>query len=107
MQLCRDYSHHFTVRGKDVSGHARHYLTGLLGRERRKNIERIESDVAESDYQGLQQFITDSPWSHEALMAQGAAEADGLLGAHRDSALYLAGTRTSAPPGAAHLSRGS
>lgn len=34
MQLCRDYSHHFTVHGKDVSGHARHYLTGLLGGDR-------------------------------------------------------------------------
>ncbi len=54
MRLRRDYSHHFTVRGKNVSGHARHYLTGLLGRERRKNIERIESYVAESDYQGMQ-----------------------------------------------------
>ena len=89
MQLCRDYSHHFTVRGKDVSGHARHYLTGLLGAERRKNIERIESDVAESNYQGMQQFITDSPWSHEALLEQAAADADGLLGGDRDTALYL------------------
>jgi hypothetical protein len=75
MQLCCDYSHHFMVRGKNVSGHAGHYLTGLLGRERRKNIECIEADVAESDYQGMQQFITDSPWSHEAVMAQPAAEA--------------------------------
>jgi hypothetical protein len=63
------------VRSKNVSGHARHYLTGLLGRERRQNIECIEADVAESDYQGMQQFITDSPWSHEAVMAQPAAEA--------------------------------
>ncbi|MES2704965.1 MAG: IS701 family transposase [Verrucomicrobiota bacterium] len=89
MQLCRDYSHHFTVHGKDVSSHARHYLTGLLGTERRKNIERIESDVAESNYQGMQQFITDSPWSHEALLEQAAADADGLLGGDRDTALYL------------------
>lgn len=89
MHLCRDYSHHFIVRGKDVSGHARHYLSGLLGKEQRKNIERIEADVAESDYQGMQQFITDSPWSHEALLAQIAEEAHGLLGGHRDCALYL------------------
>lgn len=89
MHLCRDYSHHFIVRGKDVSGHARHYLSGLLGKESRKNIERIEADVAHSDYQGMQQFITDSPWSHEALLAQIAAEAAGLLGGHRDCALYL------------------
>ncbi|MEN9636115.1 MAG: superfamily endonuclease, partial [Verrucomicrobiota bacterium] len=57
------FEHHFIVRGKDVVRHARHYLSGLLGKERRKNIERIEADVAESDYENLQQFISDSPWS--------------------------------------------
>lgn len=87
--MCGDYSHHFVVKGKDVSGHARHFLTGLLGKERRKNIERIEADVAESDYQGMQQFISDSPWSHEALLDQVAKEADGLLGGHGESALIL------------------
>jgi len=89
VQMCRDYSHHFVVRGKDVGAHARHYLSGLLGKERRKNIERIESDVPESDYQGLQQFITDSPWSHQALLEQVGREAGGLLGGHPQSALYL------------------
>jgi SRSO17 transposase len=89
MQLCRDYSSHFIVHGRDVTGHARHYLSGLLGRERRKNIERIEADVAGSNYQGMQQFITDSPWDHAAVMDQIARDADGLLGAHRDCALYL------------------
>lgn len=87
MHLCRDYSAHFLVRGKDVSPHARHYLTGLLGKSGRKNMERIEADVAESDYQSLPQFITDSKWCHAAVMAQVAADADGLLGGHRDTAL--------------------
>jgi SRSO17 transposase len=89
VQMCGDYSHHFVVRGKDVSLHARHFLSGLLGAQRRKNIERIEGDVAGSDYQGMQQFISDSPWSHESLMDQVAREADGLLGGHRDTALLF------------------
>lgn len=83
------FDHHFIVRGKDVTDHARHFLTGVLGGRGRKNIEGIEADVAQSNYQGMQQFISDSPWSHGALMEQVAREADGLLGGHRDSALIL------------------
>lgn len=83
------FEHHFVVRGKDVSTHARHFLSGILGNPRRKNIEGIEADVAHSDYQSMQQFISDSPWDHAALMDQVARDADGMLGGHRDSALYL------------------
>ena len=50
---CEMFEHHFIVRGHDLSDHARHYLSGLLGKERRKNIGRIETDVAESDYEGM------------------------------------------------------
>ena len=64
------FEHHFIVRGHDVTRHARHYLSGLLGTQRRKNIERIEADVDESDYQGMQQFVSDSPWDHAAVMHQ-------------------------------------
>jgi SRSO17 transposase len=83
------FESHFIVRGRDVSDHARHFLSGLLGSQGRKNIECIEAEVAHSDYQSMQQFISDSPWDHGALMAQVARDADGLLGGHRDSALYL------------------
>jgi SRSO17 transposase len=89
MELCNDYGGHFVVKGKDVSDHARSYLSGLVGTQRRKNIERIGEDVEASNYQGMQQLITDSPWSDEAVMRQLAQEADGLLGGHRHSALYL------------------
>ena len=89
MELCDDYGRHFVVKGKDVSGHARSYLSGLVGTQRRKNIERIGEDVEASNYQGMQQLISDSPWSDEAVMEQIAREADGLLGGHRHSALYL------------------
>jgi SRSO17 transposase len=83
------FEHHFIVRGKDVVRHARHYLSGLLGKERRKNIERIEADVAESDYENLQQFISDSPWSHTAVMAHVATEVEATLGGQSDTALYV------------------
>lgn len=83
------FEHHFIVRGKDVIGHARHYLGGLLGRQRRKNIECIGAHFGGSDYQGMQQFISDSPWSHEALMRQIGEEADRELGGDDESALVL------------------
>jgi SRSO17 transposase len=89
MDFCGDYSRHFVLRGNDSNEHAKHYLSGLLGTQRRKNIGRIGEDVAESNYQGMQQFITDSPWDHQAVMAQVAQEAVGVLGGHRDTALYL------------------
>jgi SRSO17 transposase len=86
---CEMFEHHFIVRGKDVGAHARTYLSGLMGTQRRKNIERIEADVAESNYQGMQQFLSDSPWDHAALMKQVAGEAESLLGRHPDCALYV------------------
>ena len=89
MEFCDRFGRHFLIRGKDSSGHARHYLSGLLGRVARKNIGRIGENVAASNYQGLQQFISDSPWEHGALMAEVARDAGALLGGHRDSALYL------------------
>lgn len=89
MEFCDRYSRHFQIHGRDSSGHARHYLSGLLGRASRKNIGRIGENVASSNYQGMQQFISDSPWSHTELFDDIAREAGQLLGGHRDSALYL------------------
>jgi SRSO17 transposase len=89
VEFCDVFSHHFIVRGKDISQHAQTYLSGLLGTARRKNIGRIEEDVAASNYQGMQQLLSDSPWDHEALLTTVAHQAEGLLGSHRDTALYL------------------
>lgn len=89
MNFTGSYSHHFTRQGMNSIGHARHYVGGLLGTGRRKNIETIGQDVRDADYQGLEQFISKSPWDHEALLDQVGWDADGLLGGHPDSALYL------------------
>lgn len=89
MQFCADYQKYFRVHRRDVSGHARDYLTGLLGRNVRKSIGRIEEELPAASYQGLQQFISDSPWDDQGLMRQVRAEAAALLGGHRDTALYL------------------
>ena len=89
MKLCANYQEHFVVHGRDVGGHARHYLTGLLGRNLRKSIGRIEEALPDANYQGMQQFISDSPWDEQGLLRQVRTEAEALLGRHRDTALYL------------------
>jgi SRSO17 transposase len=89
VDMCADYNHHFRVHGHDLSSHARDFLSGVLGTQARKNLERIEADIPGSSYQNLQQFISDSPWSHEAVMQQVSCEADELLGGYADSALML------------------
>lgn len=89
MEFTSDYSRHFIARGRNSVGHARHYLSGLLGTQRRKNIETIDGDLPGSDYQGLEQFISSSPWDEEGVLDQVAWDADGLLGGHPDSAFYL------------------
>jgi SRSO17 transposase len=89
MEFCQSFSEFFVVRGKDSSPHAKAYLSGLLGKQQRKNIGQIEEDVAESNYQAMQQLVSDSPWNHHAVMAAVAEQADGMIGGHRDSALYV------------------
>ena len=80
MSLCADYQKHFRMQRRDMGDHARHYLTGLLGRNVRKSIGRIEEELPDSNYQGLQQFISDSPWDDQALLRQVRGEAEALLG---------------------------
>lgn len=89
MDFCETYAPHFIGQGMHSVGHARHYLSGLLGTQRRKNIETIENDVAGSDYQGMEQFISSSPWSHQALMDHVASDANELLGDARKTGLYI------------------
>lgn len=89
MEFCQRYSGHFVHQGMNSVGHARHYLSGLLGTQRRKNIETIHNDVAQSDYQGMEQFISSSPWCHRNLMDQLALDADQTLGDESMTGLFF------------------
>jgi len=89
MDLCDRYQHHFIGQGMNSVDHARHYLTGLLGKQRRKNIETIHNDVSKSDYQGMEQFISSSPWCHKALMEQVAQDANDSLGDQKKTGLFF------------------
>ena len=89
MDFCETYGPHFIAPGMNSVGHARHYLSGLLGTQRRKNIETIGNDVSGSDYQGMEQFISTSPWCHQSLMDHLAADANDLLGDEKEAGLYI------------------
>jgi len=70
VEFCKMYSPFFDVFSNNVSPQARCYLSGLLMKAPRKNMERMEEYVEECDYEKVQQFLTDSPWDDKALQAQ-------------------------------------
>ncbi|MDP0489783.1 MAG: IS701 family transposase [Verrucomicrobiota bacterium JB023] len=89
MDFCRHYEHHFVQRGMNSVEHARHYLSGLLGKQRRKNIETINNDVSSSDYQGMEQFISSSPWCYRGLMKQVARDAGRMMSCPKQTGLFI------------------
>ncbi len=54
----------------------------------RKNMERMEEYVEQYEYQSLQQFLSDSPWDHEALIKRIGKDVDALVGGE-DSMLII------------------
>jgi SRSO17 transposase len=89
MDFCDRYSRHFIGQGYNSAGHARDYLSGLTGTQRRENIETIENDVKGSNYQGMEQFISSSSWSHRDLMDEVARGADEKFGHDNDASLSI------------------
>jgi SRSO17 transposase len=82
------YHAHFQSVTRSVVEAAGHYLCGLF-QTPKKNMERMEEAVPDADEQQLQHFLSASPWSAQAVMAQVAQEADCLLGGRPDSSLLL------------------
>lgn len=79
-KFCEMLESYFQAGTKNGSHHARHYLAGLLSRTQRKNMERFTEENPTANYQGLQQFLSDSPWAHGRLWSWTRREAAKLLG---------------------------
>jgi len=62
----------FKTKTRDPSEHAWTYLRGLLGMETERNFANIARRVIgpHEDGQNLQQFMSDSPWSAQAVIQQ-------------------------------------
>jgi len=86
--FCERYERHFLRWTRSVSRQSQAYLHGLM-QACRKNMERMEEVVPESNYQSLQHFISHSEWDARAVLDQVAVEADRHLGGSADSALLL------------------
>jgi hypothetical protein len=49
MAFCRRFEKHFIGQGRNSTAHARHYISGLMGTQRRKNIETFWSSLDKMD----------------------------------------------------------
>ena len=88
MSFCDSYRGYFCVARHNVSDKARGYLAGLMMKAPRKNMERMEEYVECYDYEAQQQFLSDSPWDHRALVARVGGDVDALVGG-AESALLI------------------
>ena len=86
--MIEKFSDLFAVQGHDRTPVAHQYLCGLVQTER-ANMERMEENVEGMDYQSIQQFLTDSPWDHRAVMDRVAQDASELLGGAAPRALLI------------------
>lgn len=82
------YNQYFQRHTVNIAGRALQYLKGLFQADK-KNLERIEERVPGTKYDPLQYFLSDADWDWRPLNDQIAADADRILGGHRDSALYI------------------
>ena len=84
----RRFHNLFVTRTRSVVEQSRKYLFGLLQSER-KNMERMTEVVPDTDDQAYQHFMSNSPWSHRAVLDQIACDADTVVGGSEDSFLLV------------------
>lgn len=82
------FGEHFLRGTRSVALQAQMYLQGLM-QASRKNMERMEEVVPDSNYQSLQHFISDSAWETRDVLDQVAREADRHLGGSESSCLLI------------------
>ena len=78
---------------------AERYVSGLLTETPRKNMERMDEhlgkdnspgkDLGEDSYQGMQQFLSSSPWDDSLVYAEISSRANQRLGGSKDSTLII------------------
>jgi len=86
--LIGEFSDLFVCHRKDNTDTAHKYMCGLIQSER-SNMERMEEAVPGTDYESLQQFISNSPWSYRDVICRVAVKADELLGGTGGTALII------------------
>ncbi len=82
------HGHFFRTRTRDSIAVARRYMHGLAQAED-CTFESMAAVVEDGCPQQFQHFISNSPWDHEPVVAQIAADADRLLGGKPTSSLLI------------------
>ena len=72
----------------DNSHTACQYICGHVQSERR-NMERMEEIVADTNYEALQQFISSSPWDERKVLNRVSLETDNLIGGTGQTGLLI------------------
>jgi SRSO17 transposase len=93
-RLRKTWSHFracFKTKTRDGSEHAWTYLRGLVGMETKRNYANIARRVIgpEDDGQNVQQFMSDSPWSAQAVIQQVQREISVAPGLSQGGVLLL------------------
>ena len=86
--FCDRFCHYFRSHTHDSSVIAKQYLCGLM-QASKKNMERMEEVVPNSDEQALQHFCSNSQWDERQVLDQVALETDNILGGHENSCLLI------------------
>jgi len=78
--FCGYFDDRFKTTTRSCARQAHQYLSGLVqGPTKKKNMERMTEKVADSDYEGMQHFLTDSPWDERGVLDQVAQKANLVL----------------------------
>lgn len=78
----------FVTRTRSVIEQSKKYLFGLIQSEKR-NMERMAEVVPDSDDQVYQHFMSQSPWSHRAVLDQVALDTDAVFGGSEDCFMMI------------------
>lgn len=78
----------FVTRTRSVIEQSKKYLLGLIQSEKR-NMERMAEVVPDGDDQVYQHFMSQSPWSHRAVLDQVANDADVMFGDSDDCFMVI------------------
>jgi len=81
----------FKTKRRSVDAQAGRYLAGLTSGAVRKNMERMDEHQSpdKQDYEGMQHFLSNSPWEASGVFAWAAKQADARLGGRPESLLVI------------------
>lgn len=80
MEFCDSYTDFFNVHRRNQGEYAKKYLSGLLLKAPRKNMERMDEYVVGGTYEAYQRFISESTWDYTELNNQLCKDVEQILG---------------------------